>query len=64
MFKAAKRVLQGVGDAHRFFWMSAAFVVLATAAIQYDEVIAPGVSKLTNGFADMTTSLKRLSGTA
>ncbi len=59
MLIRAKRALRNIADANRFFWMSSAFVVMATAAIQYEEVIAPGVSKLTNGFAGVTTAFKR-----
>lgn len=62
MFKAIGRAVQGVGDVNRFFWSSIVFVLLATAAIQYEEVIAPGMSKLSDGWSSMTTGLKRHSG--
>lgn len=41
-----KQQLRGLRDAQLRFWVGAAFVVLAMASIQYEEVIAPGVSRV------------------
>ncbi|MBL8530237.1 MAG: hypothetical protein JNK94_00750 [Hyphomonadaceae bacterium] len=40
------------------FWLGAAFVVLALLAIQYEEVIAPEMGRITNSLDAVTADLR------
>lgn len=40
------------------FWAGAAFVVLAMASIQYEEVIAPGVSQMGDALLGVTADFR------
>jgi hypothetical protein len=56
-----KQLLRTWRDAQFRFWAGAAFVMLAMVSIQYEEVIAPGVSRvglaLDGATADFRTKL-------
>ncbi len=45
-------------DATVRFWAGAAFVVLAMVSIQYEEVIAPGVSQMGDALSGVTADFR------
>lgn len=51
--------LRNVFDAQWRAWAGAAFMALAMVAIEYDEVIAPGVSKVSDVWSSAATDLSR-----
>lgn len=58
-----KQRLRTFRDAQYRFWAGAAFVVLAMASIQYEEVIAPGVSRVSDALSGATADFRtRLTG--
>ncbi len=59
MFNEVKGALRELCDAQFRLWAGMAFMVLAMASIQYDEVIAPGVGRISNAWTSATTDLGR-----
>ena len=53
-----KRHLRELRDAQVRFWAGAAFVMLAMASIQYEEVIAPGVSRVGDTLSGVTADFR------
>lgn len=45
-FSGMRQTFQAAFDAQFRLWVGAAFVALALAAIQYDEIIAPELSRI------------------
>lgn len=54
-----KQAAQTLIDAQVRVWAGLAFMALALAAIQYDEIIAPGVSRLSDGWNTAATDMGR-----
>jgi hypothetical protein len=48
-------------NAHLRTWVGAAFVAVAMLAIQYEEVVAPNVSRISNAWSAATAKLTNLS---
>ena len=63
MFKIAlielKQNLRSVFDAQWQVWAGLAFTVLATAAIQYEERLAPELTRLNDGFSHVATDFSK-----
>ena len=53
-----KQRLRDWRDAQVRFWAGAAFVMLAMASIQYEEVIAPGVSRVNDVLSGATDEFR------
>ena len=53
-----KQRMREFRDAQYRFWAGAAFVVLAMASIQYEEVIAPGVSRVGDALGGVTQDFR------
>jgi hypothetical protein len=58
MFGSLKQKLHAFRDAQYRFWVGAAFVMLAMASIQYEEVIAPGVSRVGDALGGVTADFR------
>lgn len=56
----AREALSNVFNQHLRTWIGAAFVALAMLSIQYEEVIAPNVSRITDAFSSTTAKLTNL----
>jgi len=54
-----KQTLRDVLNAQVRLWAGAAFMALAMASIQYEEVIAPSVDRLSDGWSVAATDLGR-----
>jgi hypothetical protein len=54
-----KQKLRYAWDAQVRVWAGAAFVALAMASIQYEEVIAPGVDRLSDSWSTAATDFSR-----
>ncbi len=59
MFDEMKVALRHVCDAQVRIWAGMAFMALAMAAIQYDEIIAPNVSRVSDAWSSATADLGR-----
>lgn len=59
MFDGLKTALRGLFDAQFRLWAGMAFTVLAMASIQYDEIIAPGVGRISQAWTSATSDLGR-----
>jgi hypothetical protein len=59
MFDDVKATLRRLGDAQLRLWAGMAFMVLAMASIQYDENIAPGVTRISDAWNSAATDLGR-----
>ncbi len=58
-----KRALRSLVAAHARTWVGAAFVASAMVSIQYEEIFAPHVSRITNMWSSTTADLsRRISG--
>jgi len=53
-----KQQLRQLRDAQVRFWAGAAFVMLAMVSIQYEEVIAPGVSRVSDTLSGATADFR------
>lgn len=54
-----RRKLRQVLDVQYRFWAGAAFVVMAMASIQYDEVIAPEMHRLSDAWSGVATDFSK-----
>ncbi len=63
MFKIAlielKQNFRSVFDAQLRIWAGVAFMVLATASIQYDEHLAPELNRLNDGFSHVAMDFSK-----
>jgi hypothetical protein len=59
-FSDAREALTNVLNNHVRTWMGAAFVALAMLSIQYEEVIAPSVSRIGEAWSSTTARLANL----
>lgn len=55
----AKERLRDAFDAHWRRWAGAGFMALAMFAIEYDEVIAPGVGRISGAWDSIATDVGR-----
>jgi hypothetical protein len=53
-----RQSLRSAFDAQYRVWAGLAFMALAMAAIQYDEVVAPKVHGLTDGFGAIASDMR------
>ncbi|HVV32845.1 MAG TPA: hypothetical protein VHC73_06430 [Vitreimonas sp.] len=60
-FGDVRETLANVFNTHLRWWAGAAFVALAMLSIQYEEVIAPGVSRISDAWTSTTAKLTNLS---
>lgn len=58
-FTDVRRDFQAFADAQVRVWAGLAFMVLAMAAIQYEEIIAPEVSRISDTFGSAATDMGR-----
>ena len=54
-----RETLRSTFDTQYRVWAGLAFMALAMAAIQYDEVVAPRVSGLSEGFGSIASDMSR-----
>ena len=54
-----KQTLRNVMDGQVRLWAGLAFMALAMVSIQYDEVIAPNVDRLSDGWSMAATDIGR-----
>jgi hypothetical protein len=54
-----KQKLRGAFNAHWRALAGAAFMALAMAAIEYDEILAPEVSRISDGWTSAATDFSR-----
>jgi uncharacterized membrane protein len=54
-----RRILRGVLDAQWRTFAGLVFMALAMAAIEYDEFIAPEVSRISDGWSTVATDFSR-----
>lgn len=54
-----KTTLRSLCDTQVRLWAGMAFMALAMAAIQYDEIIAPSVGRISDAFSSATSDLGR-----
>lgn len=63
MFKIAlielKQNIDSMFDAQFRAWAGLAFMILATATIQYDERLAPELTRLNDGFSHVATDFSK-----
>ena len=59
MFDDLKATLRSLFDTQFRLWAGMAFMALAMASIQYDEIIAPNVGRITDAWSSATTDLGR-----
>jgi hypothetical protein len=59
MFENVKATLRSLRDTQFRLWAGMAFMALAMASIQYDEIIAPGVGRISDAWNSATTDLGR-----
>ena len=59
MIEDLKATLSSLFDTQFRLWAGMAFMVLAMASIQYDEIIAPGVGRISDAWNSATTDLGR-----
>lgn len=59
MLDDLKAMLRTVCDRQFRLWAGMAFMTLALASIQYDEIIAPGVGRISEAFNAATSDLGR-----
>ena len=58
-----RHALRSLVAAHARTWVGAAFVASAMVSIQYEEIFAPHVSRITNMWSSTTADLnRRISG--
>ena len=60
-FSDAREALDRAINAHLRNWIGAAFVALAMLSIQYQEVIAPNVSRISDAWSSTAAKLTNLS---
>lgn len=53
-----KQRMRELRDAQVRFWAGAAFVLLAMVSIQYEEVIAPGVTRVGDALGGVTADFR------
>lgn len=54
-----KATFRSLFDTQFRLWAGMAFMTLAMASIQYDEIIAPSVGRISNAWSSATTDLGR-----
>lgn len=54
-----KQIMRSAWNAQYRVWAGLAFMALAMAAIQYDEVVAPKVHGLSDGFGAIASDMSR-----
>lgn len=54
-----RQKLRGVFDAQFRLWAGAAFMALALVSIQYEEIIAPGVGRLSDAWGSAASDVGR-----
>lgn len=59
MVHELQTTLRGLLDTQLRLWAGMAFMVLAMASIQYDEIIAPGVGRISDAWNSATSDLGR-----
>lgn len=59
MIDDMKTTLRSLFDRQFRLWAGMAFMTLALASIQYDEIIAPGVGRISDAWNSATTDLGR-----
>jgi hypothetical protein len=63
MFKIAlielKQTFRSMFDAQFRVWAGLAFMILATATIQYEERVAPELTRLNDGFSHVATDFSK-----
>jgi hypothetical protein len=59
MFDDLKATLRSLGDRQLRLWAGMAFMALALISIQYDEIIAPGVGRISDAWNSATADLGR-----
>ncbi len=59
MFGEVKATLRSLFNTQFRLWAGMAFMTLALASIQYDEIIAPGVGRITDAWNSAATDLGR-----
>lgn len=59
MINDLKATLRSLGNTQFRLWAGMAFMVLAMASIQYDEIIAPGVGRISDAWNSATSDLGR-----
>ena len=59
-FSDARETLSNVFNHPRRWWDGATFVALAMLSIQYEEVIAPSVSRISDAWTSTTAKLTNL----
>lgn len=59
MVQELKSTLRGLFDRQLRLWAGMAFMALAMASIQYDEIIAPGVGRISDAWNSAATDLGR-----
>ena len=60
-FSDAREAFNNLISTHLRTWIGAAFVALAMLSIQYEEVIAPNVSRISDAWSSTTAKLTNLS---
>jgi len=58
-FSDMKQTLRNTMDAQVRLWAGLAFMALAMVSIQYDEVIAPNVERVSDGWSMAATDFSR-----
>ncbi len=59
MVNNVKATLRSLCDTQLRLWAGMAFMVLAMASIQYDEIIAPGVGRISDAWSSAASDLGR-----
>ena len=59
MVQELRATLRGLFDTQFRLWAGMAFMTLALASIQYDEIIAPGVGRISDAWNSATSDLGR-----
>ena len=59
MVQELRATLRSLFDTQFRLWAGMAFMTLALASIQYDEIIAPGVGRISDAWNSATSDLSR-----